>query len=357
MSDFRDIVSVLRIDQDTKLRIIAILKEADEKAEPEKPLREAVLLIDEAMPSLTKFDALREIYRIFKKGCSERHRNFSFTPEHSIELPQDLPPCPEPDPRYHFSYPPEDRGYRKDIDMLEELAKIRDEELPDGAILPIIKCFSPSFRRFEDCGSGENMFPDRILQRYGARVFPCIMRVLAEPERYTLEPHNVYQTHLILLRVATKLPEELMLHVFRAVFKSGWNKRFGSYINSLVPNGRIKANLVREFSDSPYGDLNLFEACFVDFDKDTLKISSRGEETLVQVADSFACYPSWVKLSLVGYDSSNELIASGHTRVVSELLVTKYKVNPERIKIEWEVLADSNASVLVGIWPDKSIPH
>ncbi|MEW6571039.1 MAG: hypothetical protein AB1390_07680, partial [Nitrospirota bacterium] len=230
MATFQEIVSLLKIDQNTKCKISAILEEANEKADPEELLREAVLLLHKAQPSLTKFDALREIYRIFKKGCSERHRSFYFTPEQGIEISPNLPPCPEPDSRYHLFYPAETWEYRKDIEMLEELSKLKDEELPDGAILPLITCFSSSFRRFEDScyGDPENIYPDRILERYGTRAFPCIMRVLAGPERYAIKPSAAYQTHLILLRLASKLPEELMLRVFRAVFASGLNIKYGS---------------------------------------------------------------------------------------------------------------------------------
>lgn len=354
MPDFHEIASSLGVDRDTESMIASLLEDADAKIQPEKLLRNAALLLNKVKPSLSRFDALKEIHRAFKKGCRLEHRYFSFTPEASIELPSDIPPCPAPDPCYHLFYPSENKEYRKDIDMLEELAKIRDEELPDAAVLPIIKCFSASFRRFEDAGSGENMFPDRILERYGARAFPCIMRILADPERYTFEPYKVDRIRLIMLEFVRKFPEALAFQVFRAVFRSGWNKKFSSNINSLVPNGRIKATLVNEFWDSPYGRTNLGEACCVKFDKNTFNISRGGEEVLSNVIKSFTHYPSWVNLMIESF-APNALIASGQARTMTELLVDRYKVDPHRIQTRHKV-SERGADVVVAIWPDEAIP-
>lgn len=129
MADFQEIVSLLRIDQDTASKIAVLLKEANGlKPEPknisqiaalfreklgidenyslslavsaqeqdvknelrrkiEMKLKEAALLLAKANPSLNRFSALKEIFQCFKKGSSVADLSGI---EENIQYPRDI---------------------------------------------------------------------------------------------------------------------------------------------------------------------------------------------------------------------------------------------------------------------------
>ncbi|SVC14781.1 uncharacterized protein METZ01_LOCUS267635 [marine metagenome] len=193
-------------------------------------LRTAADTLGDFRPELSGYETKGVILKAFK----EMHQKRIFFPPDQRMRPIPNPPSPPSiDNRFTHFLEFQD-SFDKDA-AFQEWFGMDDEELPEGAMLPLLHLATGKSEQVED-----------LLYRYGARLYPAVIEYLCHPEQYTQESETLpYQT---IFKLIGTWPRQYAEPLFRGAFESGWNDCAG-----FLPSEPWAENLVAVFADSPYG--------------------------------------------------------------------------------------------------------
>lgn len=210
-----------------------------EPKEAERLLRAAAAALKTARPELSEYQAKKEILAAFLAMCDSKGRQFHFSPETRLASPPYQGGCPDPTRRWEDLH---------ELNLPRALVNTPTEQLPDGAILPVVRLLSlptENARRFPLSDGSD--FPVTLLERYGERCCPCLFLVLGEPERWVLRGLPAEYMRSGALAFAGSLPGHCAISIFRAALESGWHKSL-----QYLRDGSDKQALLSEYADSPY---------------------------------------------------------------------------------------------------------
>lgn len=190
-------------------------------------------------PELYIYETRRRTVEAYHQAFPKSDRIY-LPPEPQLAPLPNPPPPPGIDSTYiHLidlgeAYP-DDPGYRS-------LTDTPTDQLPDGAMLPLLHVLY----RTENQEKEERPTVDRLLERYGERLYPAVVEFMSFPERYEAKRRTAY--HPAAFRLIGQWPRSFAEPLFRAALESGWNK-----CARFLPDEGWAKDLLAAFSDSPYG--------------------------------------------------------------------------------------------------------
>jgi hypothetical protein len=203
-------------------------------------LAEASALLERARPALGRYEARKAVWaawRAARDAATERPRYVRA--EDRLVVPRDAPAPPASDPTW--------RDYRS-LYAPAEVIRAPSSALPDGAILPMVRCLSLATNEHSYSGTAPD---DELvavqLRRYGDRVYPALLEALSDPARYAWGG-GAAQLRACAFSLAAGFGAETRLAFVRIALESGWNDAL-----HVLPDGDEKTRLRADYADSPYG--------------------------------------------------------------------------------------------------------
>ena len=191
-------------------------------------------------PDLSVYEVRRDIIGAFHRAWPGAS-SFVFKPLTTLTFPGELPKPPPIDQKYRHFFDIE-KWYWSDP-KYKELISLEAEEMPDGAMIPLLYLTRMSAQSLTRDGYYQETAKHQ-LKKYGERLYPALVAYLVHPSSYDIS-FDVAPYHL--LEYAKEWSEDLQKELFKAAKLSGWEE-----VDRIFGKKTWMDGVDATFADSPY---------------------------------------------------------------------------------------------------------